>query len=368
MQQPDQSQGTTVAELRERYASLFLSPDLLPWQLDMAGARMLLALISERVYRDAGFLDQRLNLDGKLQAIWVPLEQILADQRSIAPSTPVPARFMFHVGHCGSTLLSRLLAENPRLLPLREPLSLRTLAESERQLYGPDAPMDRPEWQDLMQLLLRLLARVHHSSQHALIKPSSNCNNLIGPLLASHPEHKAAFLYLNLKSYLASVLRPQSRGALQAFSKERAFDLHHLMPHAGISLEGLSPARLGAVNWATSMAYLAHAQEDRRLSARIRVVEFESFLRNPLDTLEYLFLFLDHPVKRETVVAILQRGHMDRYAKDPRIGYTPELRAANLEQSLQVHRGDIDDAQAWLAALLDREPGLDTLKDLISGD
>jgi hypothetical protein len=365
MQQLGPSQSA-AADLRERYASLFQTPDLLPWQLDIPGARLLLALVSEPVYREAGFLDQRLNLDGKLQAIWAPLDRLLADHHA-APSAPSPARFIFHVGHCGSTLLSRLLAENPQLLPLREPLSLRTLAEHERMLHAPGALGDGSESQALMGLLLRLLTRAYQGDQRVLIKPSSNCNNLIGPLLASHAGHKATFLYLNLRSYLASVLRPQSRGALHAFSKERSFDLHHLMPHAGIEPEGLSPARLGAANWATSMAYLIHAQEDRQLSARIRLVEFESFLRNPTDSLTDLFLFLDHPVKRGMVESILQSGLMDRYAKDPRIGYTPELRAADLELSLQVHRNDIDDAQTWIVDLLAREPRLAVLKDLVSG-
>lgn len=365
MQQPGNPRGAAVADLRERYASLFLTPELLPWQLDIAGARMLLALIDEATYREAGFLDQRLNLDGKLQAIWAPLERILADHRA-APSAPGSAHFIFHVGHCGSTLLSRLLAEDSGLLPLREPLSLRSLAEQGRLLHTPEAVVGRPEWQSLMELLLRLLGRTYRADQRALIKPSSNCNNLMGPALASVPGHKAIFLYLNLRSYLASVLRPQSRGALHAFAKERAFDLRHLMPHAGVALETLSPAQLGAVNWATSMAYLIRAQADGDLSPRIRVVEFESFLANPVDTLADLFLFLDRPVKRETAEAILRSGHMTKYAKDPSVDYTPELRAADLEQSLQIHRDDIDSAQAWLAGVTRREPGFAALEELIS--
>ena len=368
MQQPGPSQGAGVAALRERYAALFSTPDLLPWQLDIPGARMLLALVSEPVYRDAGFLDQRLNFDGRLQAIWVPLERIMADQRAAAPSPPAPSRFIFHVGHCGSTLLSRLLAGNPDLLPLREPLSLRTLAEQERLLHGPDAHMTGPEWHDLMGLLLRLLTRVYRDGQYALIKPSSNCNNLMAPLLTADSGHKALFLYLNLKSYLASVLRPQSRGALHVFAKERAFDVHHFMPDAGISLESLSPARLGAMNWATSMAYLVRAQDDANLSARIRIVEFEAFLRNPADTLSELFAFFEHPMQWEAAAGILRSGHMDRYAKDIRVGYTPELRAEDLAQSMRTHREEIDDAHTWLASVIERSPELVPLGDMIAAD
>ena len=367
MQRPSSPPELPIEYLRERFTALFQTPELLPWQLDIPGKRLLFALMSEPAYRDASFLDQRLNLDGRLQAMWAPLERVLADQAATA-RTPSSADFVFHVGHCGSTLLSRLLAEGPALLPLREPLSLRTLAEHERMLHQPGTTITHPEWQSLMELLLHLLTRVYRKDQRALIKLSSNCNNLISPLLASNPEHKAVFLYLNLRSYLASVLRPQSRGALRAFSKDRTFDLQRLMPDVRIALEDLSPARLGAVNWATSMAYFARAQSEARLSARIQLVEFETFLRNPVDALVELFGFLGHLVERDAATAILQSGHMGRYAKDMRVGYSPELRAEDLEQSMRVHRDDIDDAQAWLTDMLSRASGLALLKDMVGSD
>ncbi|MEL7190174.1 MAG: hypothetical protein AAGK17_11525, partial [Pseudomonadota bacterium] len=39
------------------------------------------------------------------------------------------ARFIFHIGHVGSTLLARLLGEAPDTLALREPQLLRQFAE-----------------------------------------------------------------------------------------------------------------------------------------------------------------------------------------------------------------------------------------------
>ena len=361
MQQPGSPPKPGIADLRERYDGLFQTPDLLPWQLDIPGARLLLALVSESTYRDASFLDQRLNLDGKLQAMWAPLERLLADRHS-AGHTASAAGFIFHVGHCGSTLLSRLLGENPALLQLREPLSLRALAETERLLDDEDAPITRLEWQALSDLLLQLLARTYREDQMAVIKPSSNCNNLLEPLLRRHPGHRAIFLYLNLKAYLANVLRPQSRGALHAFARERAYDLRRFMPQAGFTLQDLSPGRLGALNWATSMAQVLHVQDDKALATRVRVVEFETFLRDPVDTLSGLFLFLGKPVSRQTATAIVNSGHMSSYAKDPRVGYTPELRAADIELSTQAHKTDIEDAVGWLG---DRLGGISALSPLM---
>lgn len=364
MQHQGSPPGPDIAALRERYAELFLTPELLPWQLDVPGSRLLLARLSEAGYRDASFLDQRLNLDGRLQAMWAPLERVLTDQHA-AERTPAAAGFIFHVGHCGSTLLSRLLGQNPALLQLREPLSLRALAEHARLLDGPDAAITRAGWQALSDLLLQLLARTWREGQQAVIKPSSNCNNLLKPVLASHPGHRAIFLYLNLRAYLANVLRPQSRGALHAFSRERAYDLKHFMPQAAFTLQDLSPGRLGAVNWATSMAQLLHTQEDKALAPRVQAVEFEAFLREPVDMLTELCLFLGKPVTRQAAAEMIDGGHMSRYAKDPQVGYTPELRAEDLAHSMQAYKADIEDAVNWLGKQFDDAAGLPALKGLI---
>ncbi len=350
--------------MSERYGSLFQVPDLLPWQLDLAGSRLLLALMDEPAYRTAGFLDQRLNLDGRLQAVWAPLDKVLADARA-GGGRQAPANFLFHIGHCGSTLLTQLLGDDPRLLPLREPLSLRSLAESERLTETPGAVVDRGRWEELRALLLLLLGRSYRGDQRALIKPSSNCNNLIAPALGSHPGHKAIFLYLNLRSYLANLLRPQSRNALYVFANDRAADLKRFMPHADFAADELPPARLGALNWTASMAQLMHAGSEAHFAPRLQAVEFEAFLRNPSAGLMELMHFLDMPVEEAQVERLLASGHLQRYSKDPRFAYTPELREADLRESLRTHAREIDDAQGWLSGVLDQAPGLSGLKGML---
>ena len=365
MQQPGPPQGNAVAALRERYAALFETPELLPWQLDLPGSRLLLALMDEPAYRSAAFLDQRLNLDGRLQAIWAPVPQVSGDATG---RRPAPAIFLFHIGHCGSTLLTRLLGEDPRLLPLREPLCLRSLAEAERLLGTAHAPVDRGGWEAARDLLLLLLTRSYGNGQQALIKPSSNCNNLIGPVLANHPGHRAVFLYLNLRSYLASLLRPQSRNALYVFADDRAADLRRFLPDMEIPFETLSPARLGALNWTASMAQLAHLQSDPASAVRVRAVEFDAFLMEPAAQLSGLSQFLGVPMDSGQAERIVASGHLARYAKDERHAYTPELRKADLDASLKTHRREIDDALDWLSGVLDRAPGLSGLREMLTAD
>ncbi len=64
-----------------------------------------------------------MNLRGE----WLPaaaVEQALAGARDVRA-----LHFIFHAGHVGSTLLSRLLDEARGVLSLREPLPLRAIAE-----------------------------------------------------------------------------------------------------------------------------------------------------------------------------------------------------------------------------------------------
>lgn len=347
-----------------RYRRLFMSPDLLPWQIDTSADRLLLALIDEPRYRNASFLDQRLNADGRLQAFWVPLERIGADYHS-APRESVGCEFIFHIGHCGSTLLSRLLGDHRRLLPLREPLVLRTLAETERRIASGGALPTPASWQELLTLLVGLLTRTYALDQRALIKASSNCNNLIRPLVESHPEHRALLLYLNFESYLASVLRPQSRAALDTFLEARLFDLRHLtslvIPESG----ALSPAQRGAINWCASMVQFMAARADPGLLARVRLLEFEAFLEAPARNLVELFAFFNIPVAPSAADGIVNKGYLSTYAKNPRIAYTPEMRAQDLATSRQTHAREINAAQNWLRVLLDQDPNLRGLQELL---
>src|SRR3990167_10325132 len=97
---------------------------LLPHMADLANDRVLIALVSEADYRAASFLDQRLLTD-RIGREWLPWDA-LPDLGAAAPSPD----FIFHIGHVGSTLVSRLLAEASDVLPLREPMLLRTLAQA----------------------------------------------------------------------------------------------------------------------------------------------------------------------------------------------------------------------------------------------
>ena len=122
-------------------ADIFHDPEYLPFRLDLANGRLLFVHLDARQRREAAFLDPRA-LPPQPQGAWLPLSMLQA------PATAdVVADGIFHIGHCGSTLLSRLLDSWPEVEGLREPLPLRDLAAIWR---APSPPRD---------LLATLMAR-----------------------------------------------------------------------------------------------------------------------------------------------------------------------------------------------------------------
>ena len=105
-------------------------PSLFPFQLDIAGDRLLMMRVSEDEFKAASFLDQRLTQSetGKPQrAMQWGDWSVIAPQGAGARDD---ARFIFHIGHVGSTLIARLLGEASDTLALREPQLLRQFALS----------------------------------------------------------------------------------------------------------------------------------------------------------------------------------------------------------------------------------------------
>jgi hypothetical protein len=348
-----------------RLGSLFQGPELLPWQIDFAQSRLLLAHMDEQIYRQAAFLDQRLNSDGRLQALWTPLESLLSDPKAAATASQPPG-FIFHIGHCGSTLVSRLLGHPGRVLSLREPTSLRNLADAERRLDKRDSFVTRERWQASLTLIHALLSRSYSPAQRPVIKASSNCNRLLSAVLRTDSRQRAILLYCDLETYLASVLRPQSRGALYVYAQERITDLQRFAGVHTPYLHTLTPGMLGAMNWCASMAEFMAVCAESTLQHRVLLQSFEEFLLAKHQQLRNMFAFLRIDSSEAEVQDILEAGYLRSYSKDPAIAYTPELRARDLDESRQLHRKEIDQAKGWLAGLTENTPALAGLAPFLS--
>src|SRR5689334_14599649 len=95
------------------------SPLLYPQKLDAERDQVFLVRMDQAAYRTASFLDDRI-LSPAMKGIWIPWAVVAQAMNPIV--TQRPLHFIFHTGHVGSTLLSRLIDETQVTLGLREPL------------------------------------------------------------------------------------------------------------------------------------------------------------------------------------------------------------------------------------------------------
>src|SRR5689334_5929495 len=114
------------------------TPAWFPHLVDPINDRVLLVAKSEQDYRDAAFLDERsLRPDAQRQIVdWAALAA------AVPPNARRDVQYIFHIGHVGSTLISRLLGELPDVFALREPLIVRTFHEMVEECGTPEALWD----------------------------------------------------------------------------------------------------------------------------------------------------------------------------------------------------------------------------------
>jgi len=306
---------------------LAAGPDILFQDLDLVNRRGLLVKFDEAGYRRASFLDHRAFTQGTLGA-WQPLDRILREVEALPPS-PVP-HAIFHVSHCGSTLVSRLLAELPGDLPLREPLTLLSCAVERRELDRPTARLDGTGWERLFDATLKLLSRTYRPNEHALIKATSACGNLLGPLLRRDAGSKALLLHTDLETWLTVMLRNEDvRVNGRFYAPAWLSDLHALTGRKDIRLSAMYDTEQFAVNWLTAMLHFERAQQEN--PARVQRCDFEKLLVDPAGGLEAAGRFLGLDTARAGEIAA--GPLMKSYAKRPQEAFDPAARRRELEEA-----------------------------------
>jgi len=345
----------TDEAVRARLATLNSSPDLLPQKLDLIGRRVLLLEVDERRYRQAPFLDDRM-VDDDTKGFWVALDCLPAPGPD--ESVPDPA-LIFHIGHCGSTLLSRLLPAAGPLLPVREPPPLRTLAESLRLLEQPVSRLSRTQWHTLLGRFVNLYSRGYRQHEPALIKPTSDCGNLIGPALEARSASRAVLMYQSLETYLAIMMDgADARMDIEGHAVTRLSDLHSFIgDHESLRLFELTPPQRVVVSWLAGvtsfhLAMQSHAQQ-------LRPLDFDRLLEDPRHVLAEVMSFLGLPVDQTRLAAAVDGPVMQTYAKAPEYRYGPTDRAARLAENRSRSGSEIEQGLRWAGSLVERYPSLE---------
>ena len=324
-------------------------PAFMPFRLDAVGRRMLFVQLDRTQRAKAAFLDERV-LAGNPQGGWVALE-------TLPPWTETPAdcHFLFHIGHCGSTLLSQLLAEHPQTQVLREPLTLRTLAEHQVDAGLPQGRFSREAWQTLLHDTVGRLARPLAPDRRSVIKATSSCNGLVRPLLAAFPAARAIFMDMPLRPYLATLLKsPDSvRDAVTTAPARLAWLREQVGEDASLHLHRLTLPQQCAMVWLAEHARRKALQKSAE-GDRVLHVDFERLLEAPESTLAAVAGHLGWDAA--WVAAAKASSAWGRYSKAQQHGYSVEDRRHDLARSFGLHEQAIMDAEAFVSALRQRHP------------
>jgi hypothetical protein len=324
-------------------ASLARSPELFPLDLDPVTDQVALIRLTEADYHQMSFLDARILTPHTLRrgVSWAQLEAAVSTAQ-----LEETASYVFHIGHAGSSLLSRLLGTHPQVFALREPAILRTLAHVHCQNIEVTGS-DRTSFNDRLATVLRLLSRAFRPEQHTVVKATSFVSELAVQILVRPSRPKAVLMYVRAETYLATILgAPNSPKEARQLAASRLRRLHARIGNEQWRLAKLSEGEMVAMSWASEIMALAAAAE--AAPGRTFWLNFDSFLEVPVPSLFSAFRFFDIDATAAKVESIVSGPELQRYAKAPEHAYDSNLRSEILGQARKERADEIARGLAWL--------------------
>lgn len=289
-------------------------------------------------YRRASFLDQRALHHREISGWELSRAEV---EDALEPASASPPRWLFHIGHCGSTLVSRLLDLVPGVLGLREPLPLLTLAAGRE-----DARCEA--W---FPIVSRLLARGFADTTATLVKPTSLVTTLADRLLPG--TGPACLLWVDLHTWLASMLREDA--LKETVLANETLRLHGVraLPDAIGDAERLSRAWLvEQVRWLD----LPHNVTNIALWD----LDFADVLADPAGVTARLAGHFGLAAPPDLERRIAESGLLHRYAKDDNQAFDADTRNRELAAAALRHADAVADGLRWAEAAL-RTEGLQHL-------
>jgi hypothetical protein len=317
-------------------AEALASPRLYALSIDAAGERVRLVSLDEAAYRAASFLDERLLPTAGLGE-WVSLD----DLRRAMRFADAECDFIFHIGHVGSTLLSRVLGEDDRVFAVREPAILRVLAVTAL------GPQDPAVLRDQTGLFLKLWARVYRPTQRTLLKATSFVSDIAPLMMTLNPSASAILMFDPPSVHLAAILAGEaSRAELRSYASMRLTRLHRRLGGQFWRLDALSMGEIAAMGWACETLALAHLAQ--QFPDRILWLGFDAFLAQPGVGLSAVLHRLHGRAPPDRIETLLRSPHFGRYAKATEHAFDGELRHKILAQAAHDHGEELARGLAWL--------------------
>jgi hypothetical protein len=297
---------------------LFASPDHYLHSFD--GPNALFVPMDRSAYQRSIFLDGRIQPPSN-RSMNLPVA-------AMAGHAPAPAAtgWVFHVAHCGSTLLARALDDAGSNLVLREPLALRQLA------LAPDG--------ERLKIVLAMLSKRYRAELPTVVKANVPVNFLLPELAAREPEARVLLLYLELDDYLRAILR--NEGHRDWLRKVTGALARHLP-----ALDGKADAERAAALWTAQMRAFAAATA---AWAGARSLDAEAFFAEPARYVAAAAEQLQVPMTSETAEAIVAGPLFATYSKNPAMAFDNDARLERRREIEASLAPEIEQAREWVEA------------------
>jgi hypothetical protein len=266
-------------------------------------------------YHRSIFLDGRISTSAG-GSMRIPAEALTGELR--------PISWIFHIAHCGSTLLARALDRPESNLVLREPTALRQLGVA----------------QDVRKLsvVLAMLGKRYVLSAPTVVKANVPVNFILPQIIKTDTKARAVFLHSQLRDYLLAVLRTDGhRKWVRQVTDQFAF-------HLG-DVAGLSDAQRAAALWLSQMRIFATAM---RAMPNVRSLDSEVFFGDPKSVLKATAEHLDIKMGRDEMDRIVSGPLFSTSAKNPAFAFDNAQRLARRADFSVAIKSELDQAQRWV--------------------
>lgn len=309
---------------------LFVSPDHFLFAFE--GERIVFLPMNRAAYERSVFCDGRIEPVSR-EAVYVETRTLL---RAALDRPVVSPGWIFHVAHCGSTLLARALEKDAADLVIREPLGLRQIGvETARRGASATGPA--------LRLATSMLGKRYAADAPVIVKANVPVNFAAEALMGLAPDTPAICLYYPLERYLAAVLRTDNhRKWVESVTTELEPAISAL---TGGSLAGCDTTQRAAALWRAQIEIYA------RLAVgfpRVRTLDAADLFGRPTEVIAAAFALFGVAASADEIRMVVEGPLFSAYSKNSAMAFDDAARRMRETETLERLAPDLERASAWL--------------------
>lgn len=316
--------------------SLFTSPEWYPLSIDFPGRLVSFVRMSRQSYRDTVFLDTRTQ-PATSETFHFKLDDLLlAAAGARAGSKRI--LYILHPTFACSTLLARYFELLPNCFVLKEPMILTQMAAA--SLWRSS------EWNDMLNLVLRLLTRTYDPEEFVVIKAHEPCNALGQTLLEHNQQSTITFMNLPLRHFVLSILKSDFRRKWVRTRVPNAARAAHCQELIHIQPADVNDAQAAAYLWLVNR-FLCDQLVSGTDESRVLAVDAGTLAETPEQALPKVMANCGVHLTPAQLKSLIDDPSVRHYSKDLSKPYDATSRRQEIAE-LEKHWGnEADSAIEW---------------------